>query len=1090
MRERRPYLYSDSKKTRSFSLTKEVLSHHLDTLTHQKGETEFENFALALAQKFISPNIRPQTGPTGGGDGKTDAENFQVSQDIALRWYTTDLAAATERWAFAFSAKKKWRDKVRSDVREIVGTGRGYQMIFFITNQFAPSRKSAEVQDALVEEHGVPVTILDRTWILDHVFGRDSVDIAVDVLGVGTAEEVDAPGPEDRRRLAELAALERDIADGTKYVDAPHALIEDCAAAAVLARSVEKPREDVDGRFMRAVRLARQHEFPKLELAAVYQWAWTSFFWFDDPAALNTQYDDVQSLALQSDAADDLERLTNLIPLLRKSVAAGALKPEDAKLEQRCATLKAALSVLRADAVRPNNALHAHALVLIVELTERAYVREISEDLDSVWDEFREVIEKSDGLGTFPFESIADLLTQLGEVIPESAAFDRLYEVLTDKLSVRKSEGEAAERNSTRGFQKLQKGLPYEAIRWFGRSVGLLIKEEYEVELIRALIGSSIAYQMAGLHWASRNYALAAASQQFSAFWRTGSIAEVNPATMTRLFESELKLGRIPYILFAYQLGAIVSQARATTPDRQEHLSKKRIDQSNWLATLLIKTPHAALSTISRFPDVLDRLSLHEARLPLLFLMGREDVLRAEGWLSPRVTQEEYLKYFESMAKFAQVHLAGIEPDYLTDVRAVLRSRVLGCEVVVSCANNLNSIAVGEGILGALESLLATSLDFRMLPHSDRLSLRVDPVDGAPLRPTLEFTEEDGATVGIVTHPPKFDFATREDAISFPEWLNDAVVDVLSHLATPSDIEDWAARVLGEENAFSRALLFSNVPNQTSLLHNDGTARLSIEDWQEVGDTAYEITRDIPWQPFFEEATEISHLKLGKGEPPEELFDTERLKHSDVRFVSPIDTPKWHEAKWRSVFFMTAPDVDYFPPVFSLGFLNKSVAAKLFRGLRSRYGEIDENNALRIAIIRGVWSSNPHAYAVVVGPNIELIPRDSTTLLKFGARVQVMTPTSTLNLDRFLAEYYRHGRFILACAHMPSPTESPEPMMDDALGKYHLAVRNAWEIGPNDPDAVVLDIDDPPLIPEGQPDAPALKTLEWLRAMQERKKGA
>ena len=69
-RGRRPNLFSDSQRTTEVVLTREVLSHHLETLTNQKAETIFENFAVQLAEKFIAPNLRdPQTGPVGGGDG-------------------------------------------------------------------------------------------------------------------------------------------------------------------------------------------------------------------------------------------------------------------------------------------------------------------------------------------------------------------------------------------------------------------------------------------------------------------------------------------------------------------------------------------------------------------------------------------------------------------------------------------------------------------------------------------------------------------------------------------------------------------------------------------------------------------------------------------------------------------------------------------------------------------------------------------------------------------------------------------------------------------------------------------------------------
>ena len=125
MRARRPEKFSDSDVIHEPHLTREVFEYHLDTLTNRKQETEFEHFCRRLAEKELCPNLRPQTGPTGGGDSKVDAESYPVADDIAIRWYEgIGREPARERWAFAFSAKKDWQSKVSSDVRGIVQTRR------------------------------------------------------------------------------------------------------------------------------------------------------------------------------------------------------------------------------------------------------------------------------------------------------------------------------------------------------------------------------------------------------------------------------------------------------------------------------------------------------------------------------------------------------------------------------------------------------------------------------------------------------------------------------------------------------------------------------------------------------------------------------------------------------------------------------------------------------------------------------------------------------------------------------------------------------------------------------------------------------
>ena len=49
--------------------------------------------------------------------------------------------------------------------QKIAGTNRGYTRIYFMTNQFARDRSRAESEDTLTKKFGIPVVILDRTWI-------------------------------------------------------------------------------------------------------------------------------------------------------------------------------------------------------------------------------------------------------------------------------------------------------------------------------------------------------------------------------------------------------------------------------------------------------------------------------------------------------------------------------------------------------------------------------------------------------------------------------------------------------------------------------------------------------------------------------------------------------------------------------------------------------------------------------------------------------------------------------------------------------------------------------------------------------------
>ena len=367
------------------------------------------------------------------------------------------------------------------------------------------------------------------------------MDIAVEELGVGNGNEKQSRklGPNDTARARELADPEAQIADGTKYQDQPTALAEDAQRTALFARGLEYPALEVNGGFDRALRIASEKTLRHLELAVAYNWAWTSHFWYDDHTRTAELYDDVEHPAIASDDADELERLNNLLPLIRVSVHTGSLHPEKGKLEERTKALKTALSRLAAQTSRPNNALHAEAMLLMTKMSERSMV-DRSRSLDDICTKFTEVIRRADGLGTFPLRSIAEALIQINACFSDNAFFDTLFEAITDALAARIRESEAATRNVQRAYQKLEKGLAYNAIRWFGRAITLPIKEEYEGAFVNALVGAGIAFEMVGLPWTARNYTLATASQQTSFFKRTGLMSGIRASVLGRYFETEL----------------------------------------------------------------------------------------------------------------------------------------------------------------------------------------------------------------------------------------------------------------------------------------------------------------------------------------------------------------------------------------------------------------------------------------------------------------------------------------------------------------------------------------------------------------------
>jgi hypothetical protein len=92
-----------------------------------------------------------------------------------------------------------------------------------------------------------------------------------------------------------------------------------------------------------------------------------------------------------------------------------------------------------------------------------------------------------------------------------------------------------------------------------------------------------------------------------------------------------------------------------------------------------------------------------------------------------------------------------------------------------------------------------------------------------------------------------------------------------------------------------------------------------------------------------------------------------------------------------------------------------------------------------------------------------------------------MHPESDENLERFLRSYKRSGFYFFAPAFMAALASKPVIIRDHHIIKRELVVREAWQIGRNDPDCVAIHEDLEPIIPVGQESPPVAELIRWKR---------
>ena len=1085
MRARRPHLFSDSDVIDQAQLDRSTLEYHLDTLTARKQELDFEVFARKLAEKEICPNIRPQTGPTGGGDSKVDSETYPVSPEIMDRLYYADpkgREAANERWAFAFSAKEDWQAKANSDVKAIAGTGRGYTKAFFVTSRFAKDKDRAALEDKLRNEHGLDVRILDRNWIVEKVFENGRERLAIECLKC-TVPLVPAPkkGPRDLSREAELKELEEQITDPGRYAELSYQLVEDALQAALLARGIELSRVEVEARFERAAHLAQERGTKQQQLRCAYNKAWTYFWWYDDFPSFLKVYDAVEALAVGSSEVTDIELLENLWQLLYATAKTGKNGVVDARIDERTTTLRSALEAVVADKTRPSASLQARAALLIMDLTV-AYGN--SDKSKEVFRAFRDVFEKSKGLIDFPAKHFVRLLMELSDLLPDDEEFDTTFESALALARERESQTVSGRMLLRRGRQKLKSGKPYQAIRLLGRAQQDLALHEARGEMVVALGLCGAAYEAAGLLWAARGCLLLAVNQSLKEFWEEGKIVRPALICLRKLIWLELQLGRVPCALAWAEAFLIMNSAVEHEPEAQRQLAEEWTNLDGVLGLLLLRTDFRDLEGLGSVAPVLEEFHLDGSWMALLYALGYEDTLRAEKVIPVEEKPESVAEFFDRWLRQPAGNDLPSVPEFLDRRTVELHSIVLGCEIVVTVSNNNESLFLAEGILGGVESFLATSLDFALMPNASRLHIKVAPSDF--LDQVLEFAVKPGLHPIIEVQHHKDRLAAAGVTSDFKDQLVRVISWVSAYVATPArrGLKQLEG-LIRDEGALGRAILITGIRTLMGNILGE-KPKIRISDWTPTQNQGkpFPLLRKEPWSQgrlVAQSSAERAAPTPGVGEPPAELFNVERLKHRDRRVFSFINFDLWDKAGWAGTgFIMPADPCLDEPPYLTLIFENLQAAETIFQGWREEVGPEDSKERIRVSIVTGISTENPAAYRVILGTNPDWSTRSSASQFVFVYRINTMQPTTSANLDRFLERYSDKKKYML----VPGEAQGAGlGRIAPKLGilKHELVVRPAWQIAEHDPDVCGINLDDKIIIPEGVKDAPVLAALAWKK---------
>lgn len=1065
-----PEQFSDSTQVKKGKLDRDFLDFYFETLTSKNLEKTFEEFCRKLAEAEICPNLMPQTGPTGGGDSKVDSETYPVSKELAELWYYGNVAA-TERWAFAISAKKDWKAKVKSDVSKISSVNsqenRGYTKVFFMSNQYISDKKRAETEDELRNQYKLDVRIMDRTWMLDKVFSSSkNIEMAIRVFGFSDSfcDEI-KQGSRDLERKQEYEENEQKIADPQTKDSEKVTLVQ---RNVILARELELSETQVLGLIDRSIRVSSEYGNVVDHANALCDAAWTMYWWYEDSKRYFEFYIAYEKITVDN---HNVNLFTNLVTLWINLFSL-SLRDSTIVIDEHTRIMKEEYVRYTSDSSKPNAMIEAKAAYQLARFF-------LGDDPNAIADDIILILDESGGHLDLDLHPLCRAIQEF-PVFESMHRYLEMFERSVDLMSNQKRNIEAARLLANRG-RKIKKDKPYDALIYFSRSLGKLYHEESKAQLVCTVMEMADIFQDTGLLWAARNFYYYAFVFCLNQYFKYGTVSRILYLSAHALKYIELRLGHILYAIVFYRL-SLISEHIYPGDTRTENDGSDNFDYA--LAIQLFRTPFETTKSLGMFPAYLEEQGLAFSQVAMKYELGHYD----EAMLSELDNNTEVFDNVISNWKDQPALKQMVNtPWYGLENECLLQTKVLGCSIRIKFPKPYThgEFEFAATILATIESFLGSGLPNHLISLQGKIEidLRYDP------------TVQELMRISRAIHiPTNIEVAFRDynsqDIVNeqkcFSDGMNQLLADVISAMFMFSSEMEKIERMIKNDAAFDRSGIFANsIFFGMEVLGKDTFSfHAIIQDYpclEVLRKEKSPITSNA--NSAIEELIELSQ-DVVYDLPPD--VDFKKVSNANIHTSSIINMPVWNLAEWKGVLF-SADMYHMHPPVLSFVFETER-GKTIFEEWQKTVGDYDTQNQIGIRIIKGIDQKHPFWYRVAIGPSSYAVkPDDEPFIISMPCRLQTMHPNNNANLKMFEEELKRFQHFYLAPSYMPDRTASPQTQESLMIKKRldSIIIYEACDIPMNDYLAVcaIIPTDDP-IIPVGKENSPVVEIIRRKKKMQ------
>lgn len=1036
-RKMRPYYFSDSRA--NHEMTPELFEFTMSKLSTDMKQDLFEDLTRQMVCKLITPNLIPQTGPTGGGDGKTDIETHPVDEEISDKWYYADACKGNQKWAFAISCKSEWKPKIESDVKKIVNTKRGFNKIFFCTNQTVSSKNKADLFDKYKKAYNVEVTILDLNWYKQSVYENGCYNIAIKSLNLsGQLQEKVEEGPNDKARRKELNEIDERIQSTTVSEALNTSYVEDLLNAAILCRELEEPKNIINSRFALALEQAKLHGTKQQVFNVIYQKAWTAFYWYEDADAMFARYLELKEILNQEINTARVEKLYNLRNLITTSVDCKLFKtePDIAKENEYWQSLYDSLSK---DSVHQSSFLYLRICTLESKLFKELRA---SEDIEDTLLQLNEAIQSSVAHIDIPFDTHALILNQAGALIGNNPIYEGIVDTIAEINSKMKSEIASAEIHYDRGVQNLNQKEFQLALKHFGKCIILYQKEATKGNLVQASAMLAMSYQGLDLMYSAKVLFVKTLSLLFHKTETEGAFDHIIVTVLFELCRLELKVGQLNSFFNWFSMLEMMVGAHPSFADNS--YNEQRVELDSILATIILSsTPDNTQWEL--LPSLCEVFGLCVSKDAALYTLDYQDELSSEF-------KDNLMKDKDWKDRIVQMSKSGISLfplSFSSKDMSEIETLISGCHIKANFRGDMRIQAYAEMFLAFLETYMATMTqsDMAVTTPEIRLNIKVKTSGKTEVK-------KGGRT-------NEYTIKINQKTASDQEIWNTAahlLANFLTQNSMTKDIDALFKKKETEDNIGERLAILGNYHREFKL-----SFLLDYRSYLELW-----WNKDMKKYPVKTQSSSSQYQAKGK--------------QATQIITDLFDYPLWDKAKWSGCGYMMAYDGSK-PAILILLYKDFKYAQKIFEKWEEDFRAKKLN--LKLTFITGVDAEHPKWYKVIIAPDMEkVLEADENKYSRSvvaTSRFHLMQSTDDTNMRMFKALYSKFHYAGITATEISNNQMSSDPnkKYPRVIPVTNIDFREAWTIGENDPNSIAILPSDNPIIPEGKEgEAPVLKLIE------------